>query len=418
MRPGGWFPKEAVREARHRNPDPEKSGVSRRTEGARPHHGHLFCSRSPASYVSAIPGRATPEGTGRFAERAIRAGKLPPSHFRVAPGGLRVSSLGLGTYLGAPDAPTDLDVEQAVSLCLTSGRVNVVDTAINYRYQRAERSVGRALHRGVEGEVVRREELLVSTKIGYLAPDAESPLPLDEWVSTELVGSGVLDPADVVDGSHAMSASFLEDQFRRSRANLNLETVDLLYLHNAPDAQLAAVGESEFLRRLGDAFTVLEGFRRAGQLGYYGLATWDCLRVPPGSDGHFELSAALRIAERVGGKEHGLRFVQFPFNLSMPEAVSWPTQVLGRRTVPLFEAAASFGVGCFTSVPLLQGRLTRGKATADGLTAAQSALQFARSAPGNLAALVGQKRPEHLSENLQLAERPPWGEAEFRARLT
>lgn len=368
--------------------------------------------------VAATPGRATVEGTHRFAERAVRERKLPASHFRAAPGRESLSSLGLGTYLGAPDAPTDVAVEQAVGLCIASGRVNVLDTAINYRYQRAERSVGRALHRAFDRGVVRRDEVFVSTKIGYLAPDAESSVPLDQWVSTELVGPGILDPEDVVDGSHAMSESYLSDQFRRSRANLGLETVDLLYLHNAPDAQLSSVGEVEFLRRLETAFVLCEALRGAGELGYYGLATWDCLRVPPKAEGHFGLAEAVRVAERAGGKRHGFRFVQFPFNLSMPEAATWPTQVVGSRAVPLFEAALHHGIGCFTSVPLLQGRLTRGKVQPDGLSAAQTALQFARSAPGNLAPLVGQKTPEHLSENLELASRPPWSEAEFRARLT
>ncbi len=372
---------------------------------------------SPSSVV-AIPGRASTEGTRRFAERTIRERKTPESHFRRTAGGLAVSSIGLGTYLGAPDTPTDVAVEQAVSLCLASGRVNVIDTAINYRYQRAERSVGRALRRSLDRGVVRRDEMFVSTKIGYLAPDSESPTPLDRWVATELVEPGILDPADVVEGSHAMSPAYLEDQFRRSRTNLDLEAVDLLYLHNAPEAQLATVGEPEFLRRLEAAFATFEAFRSAGQLGFYGLATWDCLRIPPRAEGHFGLPDALRVAERVGGRDHGFRFVQFPFNLSMPEAATWPTQVLGSRTVPLFDAAVHLGVGCFTSVPLLQGRLTRGKTQPDGLTAAQTALQFARSAPGNLAPLVGQKRPEHLSENLDLASRPPWSEAEFRARLT
>jgi aryl-alcohol dehydrogenase-like predicted oxidoreductase len=368
--------------------------------------------------VVAISGRASVEGTRRFAERAVRERKLPELHFRRTAGGLEVSSIGLGTYLGVPDVPTDLAVEQAVSVCLASGRVNVLDTAINYRYQRAERSVGRALHRSVDRGVVRRDEVFVSTKIGYLAPDSESSLPVDRWVATELVDTGILDPADVVDGSHAMSPAYLEDQFRRSRANLDLEAVDLLYLHNAPEAQLATVGEAEFLRRLEAAFVVCEGFRAAGHLGYYGLATWDSLRVPPGAEGHFGLPDALRVAERVGGRDHGFRFVQFPFNLSMPEAATWPTQLVGRQAVPLFDAAVHLGIGCFTSVPLLQGQLTRGKTQPGGLTAAQSALQFARSAPGNLAPLVGQKKPEHLSENLDLASRPPWGEAEFRGRLT
>jgi aryl-alcohol dehydrogenase-like predicted oxidoreductase len=380
----------------------------------RPRFEHPPCTGP----VAAISGRATVEGTERFVDRALRERKLPAAHFRSTTGGLRLSSIGLGTYLGNPDPATDVAVEQAVSVCLASGRVNVIDTAINYRYQRAERSVGRALARTIDRGAVRRDEVFVSTKIGYLAPDSESKVPLDRWVEQELVGTGILDPADVVDGSHAMSPPYLEDQFRRSRANLGLESVDLLYLHNAPDAQLATVGAPEFRRRLEAAFETCERFRSAGQLGAYGIATWDALRVPPGTEGHFELSAAVDAAVRAGGRDHGFRFVQFPFNLSMPEATTWPTQVFDGRAVPLFDVATRLGVDCFTSVPLLQGRLSRGKTGSDGLSAAQSALQFARSAPGNLAPLVGQKRAEHLSENLELASRPPWPESEFRTRLT
>jgi aryl-alcohol dehydrogenase-like predicted oxidoreductase len=368
--------------------------------------------------VTGVAGRASAEGTRRFADRGIRDRKLPPEHFRRTPGGLQLSSIGLGTYIGPPDGPTDLAVEQAVAVSLSSGRVNVLDTAINYRYQRAERSVGRALGRLVTRGVVAREEVFVATKIGYLAPDAESSVPIDRWVEEELVKPGILDPTDIVGESHSMSVPYLEDQFRRSRANLGLETVDLLYLHNAPDAQLSEVGRPEFLRRLRAAFVLCEKFRAAGHLGYYGLATWECLRTPPRTEGHFELSDAVQVAEEAGGPDHGFRFVQFPFNLSMPEAAAWPTQVVEGRTLPLFEAASHFGLGCFTSVPLLQGRLSRGGPHRDGLSVAQTALQFARSAPGTLAPLVGQKRAEHLSENLELAAHAPWGPEAFRALLT
>ena len=62
--------------------------------------------------------------------------------------------------------------------------------------------------------------------------------------------------------------------------------------------------------------------------------------------------------------------------------------------------------------------MTREGPTAGPLTTAQTALQFARSAPGTLGALVGQKTPEHLAENLQLADVPPWDEVAFRGWLT
>jgi aryl-alcohol dehydrogenase-like predicted oxidoreductase len=367
--------------------------------------------------VTHLPGRATAEGTTAFRDRGVRDRRLPPEHFRRAPGGLWLSSIGLGTYIGPPDGPTDLAVEQAAAVCLTSGRVNVLDTAINYRYQRAERSLGRALARVVAAGDVGRDAVFVASKNGYFAPDAESKTPPDRWVAEELISPGILDPRDIVDDCHAMSPSYLTDQFSRSRRNLELDTIDLLYLHNAPDAQLPSVGHDVFLSRLEEAFRLYERFRDEGHLGAYGLATWDCLRARPGSPGFFALETAVRLARKVGGANHGFRYIQFPFNLAMPEAASVRNQRVAGDALCLFEAARRLGVACFTSVPLFQGQLARSGPRRDGLTPAQTALQFARSAPGTLGPLVGQKRSEHLSENLELAGRRPWETESFVALI-
>ena len=363
-------------------------------------------------------GLATPEGTARFRERGVERRHLPASHFRSAPGGLQVSSLGLGTYIGPPDAPTDLAVEHSVQVSLTSTRVNVLDTAINYRHQRAERSIGRALARLLEKGEVARDEVVVATKGGYFAPDAESRLSPDAWVRQELIEAGVVKPSEIVDGCHAMTPRYLADQFDRSRKNLGLEAIDLLYLHNGPDAQLPAVGREEFERRLEAAFAFYEELRGKGILGHYGIATWECLRVPRAEAEYFSLASAVRIAEKVGGAKHGFRYIQFPFNLAMPEAFAVHNQLVGDDRLTLFEAAARLGVGCFTSVPLLQGQLARAGPKKRGLSAAQTALQFARSAPGTLGPLIGQKSTEHLAENLEVAGIPPWDDAAFREMLT
>jgi aryl-alcohol dehydrogenase-like predicted oxidoreductase len=368
--------------------------------------------------VPKVPGLATPEGTGRFRERGVATRHLPPSHFRTDPKGLSVSSIGLGTYIGRPDGPTDIAVEQAVALCLASGRVNVIDTAINYRHQRAERSVGRALARSIVPGGIPREEVFIATKNGYLAPDGESTLGPEAWIERELVRSNVLRPADIVDGSHSLSRTFLADQFERSRTNLGLEAIDLMYLHNAADAQLPVVGREEFLSRLTEAFRLYESLRDEGKLGAYGLATWECLRAPKSEPGHLSLEDVVRTARKVGGEGHGFGFVQFPFNFAMTEAAVLRTQTVDGVRGTAFEAVQRLGLGVFTSVPLYQGQLTREGPTAAPLTTAQTALQFARSAPGTLGALVGQKTPEHLAENLHVAEVPPWDDAAFRGWLT
>jgi aryl-alcohol dehydrogenase-like predicted oxidoreductase len=363
------------------------------------------------------PGQATPDGTGRFRDRAVEDEAVLPSHFRTAPAGLELTSLGLGTYIGPPDAATDAAVERSVERCLASHRINVFDTAINYRYQRAERSIGRGLSTTFRRGEIARDEVFVATKSGYFAPDGESNVPADRWVELELVAKGILDVADIVDGCHAMSVNYLRDQFERSRANLGLATIDLLYLHNAPDAQLVVVGREEFERRLRASFELYEQFRDAGTLGAYGLATWDCLRAKRTDPGYFAVEDALRVARDVGGENHGFRFLQFPFNVGMPEAAMLRNQLVAGSRHTLFDAARSLGLGCFTSVPLLQGQLARTGVAAPDLTAAQTAIQFARSAPGNLAPLVGQKRPEHLEENLGVAGYPPWTEPEFEKLL-
>jgi aryl-alcohol dehydrogenase-like predicted oxidoreductase len=41
------------------------------------------------------------------------------------------------------------------------------------------------------------------------------------------------------------------------------------------------------------------------------------------------------------------------------------------------------------------------------------ALQFIRSSPGVLAPLIGQKSPEHVSENMEIMKIPPMPEDEF-----
>lgn len=362
-----------------------------------------------------IPGRASAAGTAEFARRARDRG-VAAGHFRTLPTGLRLSSIGLGTYLGSTSGPTDLAVTEAARMAVASGRVNVLDTAINYRGQRAERCLGRAIPLLLEAGVP-RDRLFVASKAGYLAPDSESGLAPASWVRSELLDRQVLRPSEIVDGSHCMAPAYLRDQVRRSRENLGLETIDLLYLHNAAESQQPWIGREEFTVRLGAALGELEALRKEGWIGAYGLATWDSLRSARSEASHLELESVVAAAQEAGGDGHGLRYLQFPFNAAMPEAAAIRSQRIAGSGCTLFDAAERLGLACFTSVPLLQGRLLQGASPEPELTAAQWAIQFARSAPGTVGPLVGMKRVEHLGENLTVAEREPWGAEEFRGRL-
>jgi aryl-alcohol dehydrogenase-like predicted oxidoreductase len=367
-----------------------------------------------------ISGRATAEGTARFRERF--AAEVAEEHFRRVPirpenggGDLWLSSIGLGTYLGDPSDEADAGYEEAVVEALASG-CNVLDTAINYRHQRSERAIGRAVARAIEEGVVTRDEIFISTKGGFLPFDGDLPADPAGWLRATWIESGLLAAEEVAAGCHAMSPRYLRDQLARSRENLGLETVDLYYLHN-PETQAAEVDAGLFADRLRQACEWLAGEARSGgAIARYGLATWNAFRSVPGDAEHLDLAWIAELLPAEARPEA----IQLPLNLAMPEALVRPTQQLEGVVVPAVTAARHFELAVFTSASILQGRLRQGlpseiaAAFPGWSTDAQRALQFTRSAPGVTTALVGMGRSEHVGENLALAGQPPAGPETYR----
>ena len=351
---------------------------------------------------SRIPGRATPQGTLRYAARF--QGRAAAGHFREGAGGLFFSSIGIGTYLGEPDAATDAGYQTAV-VAAVEGGFNVIDAAINYRFQRSERSVGAGI-RDLVAKGFAREEFIVCTKAGFLTPDGSMPDDANEYFGHEYVERGIFTPDDIAGGCHCMTPRFLSDQLDRSLKNLGLECVDVFYLHN-PETQLDDVPPAEFRKRLRAAFEMLEKSAGEGKIGAYGLATWNAFRADSNSSGYFSLAEFVEMAREVGGENHHLRFVQLPLNLAMPEALIKANQIAQGKTLAMVQAARTLGISLITSAPLLQGQLTRNLppyiGAALGLKSnSEQALQFARSTPGVTTALVGMSRAEHVRANQAL----------------
>ena len=116
-----------------------------------------------------LSGNATPDGTERYRQRF--AATLPQSHFRRSQN-LWLSSIGLGTYLGNYDDATDQEYHQAMVKAVGAG-CNVVDSAINYRFQRSERSIGTAL-KELSNRGYNRDEIVVASKAGFIPYDAHT----------------------------------------------------------------------------------------------------------------------------------------------------------------------------------------------------------------------------------------------------
>jgi aryl-alcohol dehydrogenase-like predicted oxidoreductase len=355
---------------------------------------------------------ATPDGTKKYAARF--AGRAAAGHFREQQG-LWLSSLGIGTYLGEPDARTDQAYTLSIVEAVESG-VNVIDSAINYRFQRSERSVGAALAE-LSRRGYAREELVICTKGGFLTPDGDMPADASDYFNHEYVETGILREGDVAAGCHSMAPKFIADQLERSRRNLGVETIDVYYLHN-PETQLGEVPREMFNTRLRSAFEFLESAVAAAKIHFYGLATWNAFRQTEDAQDYFSLAAVESIARDVAGGSHHFRFVQLPCNLGMTEALTRANQPLDGNRVPIVGAASKMGITLVASAAMLQGKLSRGLpafvTTALGMKSdAERAMQFVRSTPGITTALVGMSNVDHVRANLSIVGVAPASQDQF-----
>lgn len=341
-------------------------------------------------------GHATPDGTARFAGRF--PSEKEAAFFREAQG-LTVSSLGMGTYLGGMEDAVDARYTESTKAALRGG-INFVDTSLNYRNERSERSIGAALLELIPAAEVQRDEVVLCSKAGYLVPNA--------------MPDRVLGGDEVVNGMHCMAPAFLADQLDRSRHNLNVDTVDVFYLHN-PETQLNALGTEVFHERMRLACEQMERFVAEGKIRYYGVATWDGFRRGTSAPEGLQVTRLVEIAQDAGGDEHHLRFIQLPFNFAMTEAyVQRDAQYNCVLTL-----AERHGITVVASASLLQSRLARNLPAELAArlpqteTDAQRAIQFTRSTPGITVALAGMSHVEHVRENLGIASVPPIAEEDY-----
>jgi aryl-alcohol dehydrogenase-like predicted oxidoreductase len=354
-----------------------------------------------------LSGSATLEGTNRYRKRFD--GKIPLEHFRQSQS-LWISSIGIGTYLGNYDDATDQAYHQAVVRAVETG-CNVVDTAINYRLQRSERSIATAL-KDVASRGYARDEIVIATKGGFIPYDATPPKDARKYIEESFLKPGLAAGSDIVSGCHCMTPKYLLNQLDGSLRNLDVECIDIYYVHN-PETQLGTVTREAFDNRLLKAFETMEDAVAAGKIRLYGIATWNAFRNEPSAKDYLSLAQVVGLAERAGGKNHHFKVIQLPLNLGMSEALSGTNQRVGDNDFTVLEAAQALDVTVMCSASVLQGQLTRNLPsiigeTFEGMeTDGQRALQFVRSTPGVTTALVGMKQLSHVEENLRTARIAP-----------
>ena len=355
--------------------------------------------------MSNLTGSATPEGTERYRERFPKA---TDGHFRNH-NGLSVSSIGLGIYLGEADKQTGKRYTSAVVRAVGLG-TNVIDSDINYRFQRSERSIGAALIK-LAKKGIDHDEIVIATKAGFLSFDEICPADPREYFLKTYLETGLLKMDDIAAGSHSIALRYLEDQLNRSLENLGVDAIDIFYLHN-PETQLEEIEPDEFAKRLYSAFEFLESAVADGRIRTCGTATWNAYRNAAQTRGFLDLANVVACARDVGGDGHHFGVVQLPYNLGMREAYVIHNQQIDGGVRSTLEVGADLGLTVMASASMLQARLSQNlPASLDeylpGLAGdSQRAIQFVRSTPRITTTLVGTSQRAHVEENLKFTKIP------------
>ena len=398
-----------------------------------------------------LDGHATAGGTKKYVDYARGRGK-PAAHFRLFDN-LHLSSIGMGTYLGELTAADDKAMEEAVYRSIESGALNVIDTAINYRSMRSEKSIGRALSRLVKDGIISRGEVFVCTKNGYISNDGDYPaVDVMEYMQKMYISTEIIKAEDISSGYNVLNPNYIARCIDKSLANMHLNTIDLVYIHNAFESWHEDVSKEEFMNMLSKVFEVYEKYRTLNKIRYYGMATWTCFRVERNNGEYLSLEDVVKCAERVGDgssassegkeeqkgetlkvegrveedekpkgqlkkKQHGFRFIQLPYNLAYSEALFLKNQeVAFEKNLTVLEAAKRLNVGVFTSIPLFQSRLLKSNIPDyAGLTdPVLKIIQVIRSSPSVIAPLIGHKKPEHVEQNIKVANFPPLNDLDYK----
>lgn len=372
-----------------------------------------FPGASATEYVS---GRADATGTAGFAHKIGEA--AAPGHFRSLRvggtiGDLVVSSIGMGTFGGSDTDAVDREYIESLTRGMTLG-INLIDCASNYRTMRSELALGKCLSMAFKQGIVNRNEVIVCSKAGFLSFDYREDIDPYTYIDNTYIHTNLFTREEFVGGCHCLSPNFLKNQVDISRRNLGLDVIDIYFVHN-PEIQLNVISKNIVYNRIKAAFRAMEECVQAGKISAYGVATWSAFRVNQSGKQYVPLEELMNYAREAAGENHHFKVVQAPFNAKLQEAANQGTQVVRGKRMPLLHAAHHLGLSMIASSSLDQGYLCKnlnpeirnkcpeiGEQRTDG----QCALQFVRTTPGVMSALVGMRSGIHVEENAALIRVP------------
>ena len=333
--------------------------------------------------------------------------------FYIKHNNLIFSKLGLGTFNKEPYKEENYVFHyiEGVKEAIKSG-INLIDTASNYRYGQSEKEIGIALKELFSENAVKREELIICSKGGFIQLEYPFPENPYTWIQENILDKKLATSEDIELDQHCITPDFLEWSCDKSLENLGVDSLDIYFLHN-PEMQIQKLGYAKFLKKIESIFKRFEKMATQGKINYYGVATWNGFTEKSTGE-HINIEDLVNIAKKVGGENHRFKYIQTPFNIGKTSIYTMPTQKVNGEDCTLLQATHRLGLGVISSSSLLQMNLFKKSFKPETgylldskmilKNDIQLALQFVRSTPGIISSLFASKAPIHIRENLEITK--------------
>lgn len=265
---------------------------------------------------------ATADGTHAFSQVHRKKG-IPEFAYRsLGRSHLNTSLIGFGCYRIDEDHSVHIN---SLDRALMAG-CNLIDTSTNYTDGGSERCVGKVLDSAISRGSLKRENVIVVSKVGYVQGEN-----LELAQEQEGLGAPYKEMVKYADGCwHCIHPDFIRAQLTRSLERTGLETIDVYLLHNPEYFFMDAIhrrskkgiGElrQDFYRRIRDAFNCLEDCVSEGLISHYGVSS-NTFGSAESSPDRTSLAEMWKIAEEIsvtrGGdaSHHHFSVIQLPLNL-------------------------------------------------------------------------------------------------------
>lgn len=307
------------------------------------------------------------------------------------------SKLGLGTFIGDFSDEHSRLFREAIEFALLNG-INFIDTAINYRGMRSERDIGIVLTKLIKEGTIKRNQFIISSKAGIIPGDGEIMLRPINYMKEKLIDTGILNMDDVYMEDTlwlTMNPKYYEYAVDISRKHMNLETIDIYYIHEM-ELSMRHYGPQEFYNKLKGVIAAYENMVSEGKIREYGMASWEAFQLNPDDDQYISLEKVMEIVETVTPNHHFKHLMQ-PVNLNKRECVENKCQSYKGNKMTIIECANKFGVDVHISGPLGQGE-------AGEHNTIKEYLKYLIDKSKCNSYFIGSKRIEHIRENKKLIE--------------